>query len=336
MEVPSPALGVLRRLKPHLLSAGWMVSCASLMGVSSCSGNDEAPGDESQETSDDSDSGGRTESGGSAAGGIPETGGSAANTGGASGGMPASGSGGTPTLACDDSDPLPKGTSFDCGELGQVLLDSGPPENRVNYVIAGDGYTESQLDSVYLEHVSNMLEHEQGMFGDFGEPYRTYRRFLNICALKIASQDGCVDDRDTNLQCDTAFDGYGDDASRLGIVSEQKVYAALADALPASLEVDWIGVTIHAGEENWWNSGGAVMVWNGGFGPREASASVALHEGGHAFHGLADEYDGTSTNCGSAPELNVSTDDAGEKWKEWLGFDHTPGTGLHGSFEGGR
>jgi hypothetical protein len=78
------------------------------------------------------------------------------------------------------------------------------------------------------------------------------------------------------------------------------------------------------------------MVWNGGFLPAGNAASVALHEGGHTFHGLADEYDGTSTDCSSAAEANVSTDDSGAKWSEWLGFDHDPGTGLHGSYEGAR
>jgi hypothetical protein len=182
----------------------------------------------------------------------------------------------------------------------------------------------------------NMLQHEQGMYGDLGEPYRRYRRFINVCALKVESQDGCIDDLDTGLQCDTAFDGYGDDSSRLGIVTESLVYDAIAQRLPDSVDVDWIGVTINAGSENWWNSGGAVMVWNGGFEPQNNAASVALHEGGHAFHGLADEYDGDDQNCSMAPELNVSTSDDGAKWAEWLDFDHTPGTGLHGVFEGAR
>src|SRR5688572_25059425 len=104
-----------------------------------------------------------------------------------------------------------------------------------------------------------MLEHEQGMFGDLSEPYRTYRNFINICALKIASNDSCVDDHDTGLQCDTAFDGYGDDASRLGIVDDRKVRAAVASHMPNEIDVDWIGVSINAGADNWWNSGGGIM-----------------------------------------------------------------------------
>lgn len=321
------------------------------VGLFSCSGDGASPHDAGDPTSGGAGSADLLSAGGTSSGGASAASGGQDATGGASGGA-ATSSGGAPSVggaapdtggaggsslgACAELTPLPAGLAFDCGPDGVIFEDSGRPDNRVSYVIVGDGYTESQLDTIYLDHITNMLEHEDGMFGQLGEPYRRYRKFLNICALKVPSQDGCIDDLDTNLECDTAFDGYGDDLSRLGIVNENLVYAAIAERLPDSIDVDWVGVTINAGAQNWWNSGGAVMVWNGGYEPQGHSASVALHEGGHAFHGLADEYDGTSQSCSVAPELNVSTDASGEKWAEWLGFDHTPGSGLHGAFEGAR
>lgn len=280
--------------------------------------------------------------GGPGAGGVAD--GSGGETGGTSTGGAETGDGGTSaggtaaggTSACEALPPLDLGPGLDCGADGQVLSQSGPHTNRINYVILGDGYTSDLVDSTYIEHIENMLTHEQGMFGTLSEPYLTYRNFINICALKVVSADACVDDLDTGLECDTALGGYGDDESRLGIVDDGLVRDKVAQLMPEEVDVDWIAVTINAGAENWWNSGGAIMVWNGGFEPASHSASVALHEGGHAFHGLADEYDGTSTTCSVANELNVSTESTGAKWSEWLGFDHTPGTGLHGSYEGAR
>lgn len=275
-------------------------------------------------------------------GGAGNSGGASSGDGDMSGGAFSGGndnatsSGGANTNACEAAAPLTLGEGFNCGDLGHIFFDRGPHTNRVNYVLLGDGYLAADLETVYINHLTNMLEHEQGMFGDLSEPYRTYRNFINICALKIASNDSCVDDLDTGLQCDTAFDGYGDDASRLGIVDDRKVRAAVATHMPNEIDVDWIGVSINAGADNWWNSGGGIMVFNGGFQPSSHAASVALHEGGHTFHALADEYDGTNTNCSSAPEMNVSTDNSGSKWADWLGFDHAPGTGPHGSYEGGR
>lgn len=336
-----------------------------LAGVLSCSGADEASPDGDTGASGGEwwgeASGGVAASGGS---GGPATGGAASTAGGAggadatggavlvggasmdggaaSGGVNSSGggsdsaSGGGTSGTCADLPALPEGPVLDCGSSGVILQASGDPNNRVNYVIVGDGYTEAQLDGAYLDHIQNMLTHEDGMFGALSEPYRRYRKFINICALKVASQDDCIDDRDTARECDTAFDGYGDDASRLGIVDDRLVRSTVGELMPPSVFVDWLAVTINAGSENWWNSGGAIMVWNGGFGVAGHAASVALHEGGHSFHALADEYEGTSTDCSFAPEINVSTDDSGAKWAEWLGYVHEPGTGEHGVLEGAR
>lgn len=334
-----------------MLKINATLSLPLLLIALACAGSDEGGGTGEQSDVDSPGAtggqlpvatGGRgSEEGGS--GGGPGTGGTPDSSGGATGGSytGGTGAGGTGTgggdaSACGGLPPLEHGPKLDCGLTGHIFRDSGPHQNRVNYVILGDGYTADLLDTLYISHIENMLSHEQGMFGSLSEPYATYQNFINICALRVESAEACIDDLDTGLECDTALGGYGDDASRLGIVDGSAVRDTVAELMPEEVDVDWTGVTINAGASNWWNSGGAIMVWNGGFEPAGHSASVALHEGGHSFHGLADEYDGTSTNCSVANELNVSTDSAGAKWAEWLGFDHTPGTGLHGSYEGAR
>jgi hypothetical protein len=266
------------------------------------------------------------------------TGGTGGGTGGATGGT-GGGTGGATGGSCAGLPPLPAGgATFDCGTSGQVLENNGRPDNRVTYVILGDGYTQALLDTLFIAHIQNMLTGTDGRFSPLGEPYTRYRKFVNICALKVASNDACIDDGDSGTLCDTAFDGEGDDLSRLGTVNETKVRAVVSGLMPASIDVDWTAVTINAGATNWWNSGGSVMVWNGSFTPQARAASVALHEGGHAFHRLADEYTGTNTGaqCTNAPEVNVTTDGTGAKWAEWLGYDDTRGTGVHGAFEGAR
>jgi hypothetical protein len=249
-----------------------------------------------------------------------------------------------PPPACSVA-PAPP-AAFDCGSQGIVFENNGPHQNRVNYVIVGDGYTEDMLDTVYPEHIQNMLTGTpQSMFTQLGEPYLRYRKFINVCGLKVASNEACIDDQDTGQQCDSFFNTNGDDASRLarlGQAGQQLVDSTLSELLPEDVDVDWIALTVNAGARNWWNSGGRFMLWNGSYQPRGQSASVALHEGGHAFHGLADEYGGDG--CGrNANQPNVTTDPTGAKWQVWLGFDHGPnnpdgtgavGTGVQGAFEG--
>ncbi len=273
---------------------------------------------------------------GTASGGTLGTGSAPSNTGGqsasgGSGGSSASGgSGGSATDTCGGEPLLEVPVKdFDCGASGHVFENAGPADNRVNYIIVGDGYTSELLDTVFIEHIENMLYDEQtGFYSAIGEPYARYRKFINVCGLKIASNDACIDNADIGRSCDTPFDGEcvpgcGSDGTRLGVVDLGKVNAAVAKVLPDDVDVDWIAATLNADASGWWNSGGGIMVWNGAFENRGNAASVARHEGGHTFHRLADEYDGTSDDCGEFDEVNSTADPATEKWAHWLGFDDT-------------
>jgi len=308
-------------------------------------------------------SGGASAASGGASLGSSSGGGSAVNGGttaaggeGASGGQ--LGAGGTRDGTCG-GEPLLEllGPAFSCGGDGHVFEEAGPPNNRVNYIIVGDGYDSTQIETLFIEHVENMLYDEQaGFFSAIGEPYSRYRNFINICGVKLASADGCIDNPDQGRACDTLFDGRCEPpcdtaGTRLGTVNRNKVNQALDEALPSGVDVDWVAATINAEAEGWWNSGGPIMVWNGGYESRLQSASVALHEGGHTYHQLADEYGGTSQDCGEFSELNSTADPAGEKWAHWLAYnderqDSRPlpsnlnkrpyGTFVQGAYEGSR
>jgi hypothetical protein len=260
-------------------------------------------------------------------GGVSGSGG----VGGSAGAGGAGGSGGSDDTIDSgvDEQPLePTPYDLDCGEAGIVLEGHGPPANRINYVIVGDGYSEADLDTTYVEHLEEMLS---ARFTPEMEPYLRYRSFINICALKVPSaQSGIMESPG-----DTAFDGYGNDESRLGYINDDKVYAKIDELLPAEIEVDWTAVVLNDAE--WWNSGGRIMVWSGG---HEDAARAAMHEGGHSFQRLADEYGGNCTFSGDESDMriNVTMDEVNTagKWTHWLDFDHNPGTGMQGTFEGAQ
>jgi hypothetical protein len=228
--------------------------------------------------------------------------------------------------------------ALDCGPSGIVIEGHGPPNNRINYIIVGDGYAQADIDSgLYLAHVNKMLDdptRKAGAVGRFTEaqqPYLRYRSFVNICAIKTVSVDSGIGTATKN----TAFDGYGNDQSRLGYINNTKLNAAIKALVPANIMVDWKGVVMN--DAGWWNSGGNPMVWSGGHAD---AALAAQHEGGHGFQHLADEYGGTDTAPTSEPrEIDVTIDavNTANKWKLWLGFNQVaPGTGMQGVFEGAR
>ena len=274
--------------------------------------------------------GGGAGTGGTGTGGTRMDAGTAGKGGAAGSGAGGSaGSGGTSV----DGGSVP----LDCGPTGITIEGHGPPANRINYVIVGDCYNQADIDGgLYLAHINKMLSdpmRKAGPVGRFTEPqqpYLRYRNFVNICALKTVSVDSVCGTAAKN----TAFDGYGNDSTRLGYINNTKVNNAIKAGLPASITVDWKAVVLNAA--SWWNSGGIPMVWSGG---HVDAALAAQHEGGHGFFALADEYGGSETAPTSEPrEINVTIDptNTANKWSLWLGVNQTPGTGVQGAVEGGR
>jgi len=79
------------------------------------------------------------------------------------------------------------------------------------------------------------------------------------------------------------------------------------------------------------NSGGRNVVFSYNFG-RE----IALHEAGHGFHDLADEYYGKGKYTRNEPrQVNVTADSTGAKWAHWMGYvDSDTLLGAIGVYEG--
>jgi hypothetical protein len=231
--------------------------------------------------------------------------------------------------APDASAPVTAGSyKLDCGASGLALESAGPPKNRVNYVIAGDGYTEADLSTTYVKHLNEML---RVRFMPALEPYSRYRKFVNICALKVASPSSGIG----TMRGDSAFGGYGNDETRLGYIEDAKVKDAITRLLPKEIEVDWVGVVLNG--NRWWNAGGRYMVWSGA---HKDAGLAAMHEGGHSFQLLADEYGGDCTFSGSEAQMRINVTKDGMntagKWTKWFDFNQNPGTGIQGIYEGAQ
>ncbi len=269
---------------------------------------------------------------GVASGGV---GGGAASGGSGAGGS--AGAAGTP-----EYEGPPPHDPIDCGPDGWVVEDHGPPSNRVNYLILGDGYDATTIDTTLEEHIEAMLDdrfnHEKG------EPYGRYRKFVNICVAKVVSASNGIGNGPT------AFDG-GNGGDRLARVNSDKVTDYINGNIPETFEIDWTAVVLN--QDLWENTGSTLMLWSGA---NESAPGAALHEGGHGFHQLADEYcaGGTGTSCGNdmcsgagdeEPEVNSTADceSTAGKWDLWLGtmqkglkIPDMGATGLQGTFVGSR
>ncbi len=82
----------------------------------------------------------------------------------------------------------------------ETVINNGPSGNRIDIVVVGDGYTQSELTNYQL-HVNNILS---GYFAQ--EPLASYINFFNVHRVDVISNESGVDEPDYNIYRDTALD----------------------------------------------------------------------------------------------------------------------------------
>ena len=208
-----------------------------------------------------------------------------------------------------------------------TLIDNGPTANRIDIVTVGDGYTFGDLDT-YASHVANFANY---FFTD--EVIGAYAGYFNLHVVEVISDESGVDNDPTQgISRSTALDmtfWAGGIERLLGVnVNAAWTHALLA---PEADQVFAIANSTKYGGAGYTNADLATFA-----GGNASSIEIALHEFGHSFAGLADEYYFSGAYTGPEPhEPNVTTLTAEQmiaqaaKWYRWL---DEPGVGL---YEGG-
>jgi subtilase family serine protease len=219
-----------------------------------------------------------------------------------------------------------------------TVRDNGDPANRVDIAILGDGYTAAEL-ATYASHVESVVA---GMFDQ--EPFREYRNFFNVHRVDVTSNESGADHPSWGVYRDTAL-GATYECSGVARALCPLTYSVSA-VLARSLEPDRQDVVIvlvndtHPG-----GSGGTYAVSSMHY----QVINTVLHELGHSFGLLADEYgaehgDGAWCTPGvEPPEPNVTAATSRDtiKWNYWIEPDMpipSPGWvfGEPGLYEGAK
>ena len=201
------------------------------------------------------------------------------------------------------------------GEVFSVtdIMINGDQDSRVNIVFLGDGYTQEEMND-YIDDVGEVVE---GLFS--AVPYSNYINYFNVFAIEVPSNESGTDHPGTAYDCggdagnvfyadtyfNSTFDYYG--IHRLLVpLNTSAAYDVLIDNTPQwDIVFLMVNTTIYGG------SGGAFAT----FSRNAASTEIAVHELGHSFAGLADEYwysgwEAANMTQESNPLLN--------KWNPWL------------------
>jgi hypothetical protein len=281
-------------------------------------------------------------------GGSPGTGGRATGTGGSAGTGGSTGTGGVMTGAggAGGGGTVPPPAALDCGPIGTVMYNAGPPANRVNYVVLADGYTSTTVGTTLMTDMNRAMT--ERFTSEIGQPYLRYKNFVNVCLFKTVSQSDGIGNGSTIFNC------TGSDSTRLATCDTNIAMQQLTANTPKGMTVDWHSIVLN--NSAWWNTGSVWMLWSGG---NSDGPKAALHEGGHGFHQLADEYcaSATGARCGNGVnnmtgavgqefgEINSTGNPmtTGGKWLPWLALTQkglsTPdmgATGLQGTFVASR
>lgn len=210
---------------------------------------------------------------------------------------------------------------------------TGPTANRVNVGYAGEGYTAEELHTL-PGHVKTAVEY---MATDilYTRPYARYFKFMNIYRIDLVSAESGISQAPSfgqpmTKEVKNAIGGARDN-DRLGWVDGRLAEQMFVQAA-AKAEIDefnWKYAVLNNAAYH--NSGGRHVVFSYNYG-RE----IALHEAGHGFHQLADEYYGRGTYERQEPrQVNVTADSTGAKWSHWMGYvDADTVCGTVGVYEG--
>jgi hypothetical protein len=221
---------------------------------------------------------------------------------------------------------------------------TGPAASRFNLVVMGDGYTAAELPK-FREQVDKHLNILWSI-----EPFKTYRNYVNVYAVEIASPQSGVDcDPDlTSPKVDTplqmGFWGGCNPGSvqRLLTVSSSAA-GQYADLVPGTTSANRQILAI-GNSDTYGGAGGTYATASGG---NALSALITPHELGHSLGGLQDEYDYYARGERGAPyeggepssiHHTLLTEqqmlDQHAKWFRWLGEPSESG-GTIGRYEGG-
>ena len=190
-------------------------------------------------------------------------------------------------------------------------------DNRINLVIVGDGFTDQELP----DYASQVTEAMDKFFQE--APFDSYANYFNVYRVDVVSNESGVDNDPTDgIERDTALDSgfFCSGLERLLCVDTFKASSA-AESAP---DVDQILVLANSEK---YGGAGYPSANLGTFSSRnQSSVEIALHEFGHSFGDLADEYYYTGdTYQGTEPSIaNVSTYsyntmlDGNHKWHLWF------------------
>ena len=182
---------------------------------------------------------------------------------------------------------------------------SGPVTERINFVFLGDGYQENEF-SKFVADVTRVKDH---FFTQ--SPFQEYRQYFNLVAIKVPSNaSGAA--RDPSELIDNYFGSTYNSSGidrLLTATNASKAQDILFDQFP---QFDQAVLIVN--DSKYGGSGG----WLATTSTHLNAPEIAVHELGHSFAGLSDEYWAGAQFASETPNMTKQSDPHQIIWAEWL------------------
>ncbi len=203
-----------------------------------------------------------------------------------------------------------------------AVMKNGDPTGKVDIVIIGDGYARDDMEKFRndAKHFNDVMFETQ--------PFKARRKDFNVWAVEAESKESGIDIPDKDIWKDnilgTMYNTFG--SARYVLTEDNKTVRDIAALAP----YDFICILVN---DTRYGGGGIYNLYATTYTKEEVKGQewqmdyVYVHEFGHSFCGLGDEYYSSSTAYNDfylpgvepwEPNITALTNKDGLKWKDML------------------
>ena len=197
------------------------------------------------------------------------------------------------------------------------IIENGPRDKRINMVVLGDGFTAAQQGN-FIADATTLVNY---IFNK--SPFDQYKNYFNVYAVKVISAESGVKHPGTATDVTEPVFPVSNPNNFLGTTFDVGVHRCvysnntnLVTNVLASNVPDFDVAFVLGNSPQYGGCGGTYAFLSN----HPNATEIVVHELGHSFGKLADEYWFSGT--GESPNKTQNSNPATIKWKNWVGSEN--------------